>query len=122
MSDEQKPSAGYETTDVPLRPLKRAVVIFVSVVGFFLIATWWLFSYLRKVDGSRDVRRTFIQRPSPIPPEPRLQIDPSQDWINYRRQQEQVLNSYGWVSREQGTVRIPITKAMELELERDNKK
>jgi hypothetical protein len=122
MSDEEKPSTGYETTDVPVRPLRLVVVVFVVIVASCLTGTWWMFRYLRKVDSSRDVRRTSLQLPSPIPPEPRLEIDPTQDWVSYRRQQEQLLNSYGWVSREQGRVRIPITKAMELVAERENKK
>ena len=122
MSDEHKSSPGYETTDISVRPLRIVVLLFVVMLASCLVGTWWMFRYLRKVDSSRDVRRTSLQEPSPIPPEPRLEIDPTQDWITYRHQQEQMLNTYGWVSREQGTVRIPITRAMELVAERENKK
>ena len=53
--------------------------------------------------------------PTPqLPPEPRLQAEPGQELRQYRGQQEQLLNSYGWVDRSAGVVRIPIDRAIEL--------
>jgi hypothetical protein len=36
----------------------------------------------------------------------------------YVRQQHEILNSYAWISRADGKVRIPIDRAMELVVER----
>jgi hypothetical protein len=52
------------------------------------------------------------------PPQPRLQTQPFKDVYLLREQENQRLNSYGWVARAQGTVRIPIDEAMRLTVER----
>ena len=44
--------------------------------------------------------------PRPVPPEEELSV--------LRGNEEYILNSYGWVSRENGQVRVPIERAMEL--------
>ena len=52
------------------------------------------------------------------PPEPRLQTDPRQDLADMRAKEDEQLQSYGWVDRNAGVVRIPIDAAMKLTLER----
>ena len=46
-----------------------------------------------------------------------LQADPVADMVAMRNEQNAVLDSYGWVDKEKGVVRIPIEKAIELTLE-----
>ena len=41
-------------------------------------------------------------------------MDPQQDLEQLRRKQQELLNSYGWVDRDAGVVRIPIERAMDL--------
>ena len=53
-----------------------------------------------------------------LPPEPRLQRFPREDIMNYRLGEEAVLQNYGWVDKQAGTVHIPIHDAMRLMLER----
>ncbi|MCL6508251.1 MAG: hypothetical protein K6T59_14635, partial [Bryobacteraceae bacterium] len=53
-----------------------------------------------------------------LPPAPRLQVDPATDLENLRKAEAAVLNSYGWVDRKAGIVRIPIDRAMEVLAER----
>jgi hypothetical protein len=69
----------------------------------------------------RDVRRTFVESKAPVPPEPRLQVNPQADLHEYLQQQQQALTSYGWISRPEGRVRIPIDRAMELFVERSKR-
>lgn len=45
---------------------------------------------------------------------PALQPDPVRDIAAYRAEKERQLTTYGWVDREHGIVRIPITRAMDL--------
>jgi hypothetical protein len=49
---------------------------------------------------------------------PRLQISPSDDLRTLREREDTDLNTYGWVDRSRGVVRIPINRAMDLLLER----
>lgn len=46
--------------------------------------------------------------------EPVLQIDPVGDLKAYKAQQDELLNSYGWVDKEAGVARIPVERAIEL--------
>lgn len=48
----------------------------------------------------------------PLPPEPRLQIDPRADLVAYRRGEVRRLESYGWVDRASGRAHVPIEQAM----------
>ena len=48
-----------------------------------------------------------------LPPAPRLQVAPLQDLGHYLAGQDRELNSYGWVDRKAGMVRIPIDRAMD---------
>jgi hypothetical protein len=53
-----------------------------------------------------------------LPPVPRLQQSPANEIFDFRRNEQQLLNSYGWQNREMGTVHIPISEAMRLTVER----
>jgi hypothetical protein len=49
---------------------------------------------------------------------PPLQVNPPVDWDSFRAREEAKLNTYGWVDRTAGVVRIPISRAMDLILEK----
>lgn len=90
----------------------------VAVVVHVLI--YFLFLYF----SSREAHRLAPQYPMAIgreqllPPEPRLQTNPREDLRKLREAEDAVLDSYGWVDRNAGVVRIPIAEAMKLTLER----
>jgi len=49
---------------------------------------------------------------------PRLQISSAEELKAFRTKEEAELNSYGWINRTAGMVRIPVARAMDLLLER----
>jgi hypothetical protein len=51
-------------------------------------------------------------------PKPQLEVKPGVELSALRVAEEADLNSYGWVDRNGGTIRIPIDRAMQLLLER----
>jgi hypothetical protein len=101
------------SNDVNVRRIFWVAIIMIVAGAVIHLAVGGMFAYYRAVDERRDVRQTLIEPVSPIPPEPRLEVDATENWETYRRSQREILNSYGWVSREQGRVRIPIERAME---------
>jgi len=107
--------------DVNVRRIFRIAIAFIVVGAAIHLGVWWLFSFYRNVDAQRDVSQTLIKPPPPIPPEPRLEVNPTEDFQTFRRRQQDMLNSYGWTSREDGRVRIPIERAMELVAEGSEK-
>lgn len=51
------------------------------------------------------------------PPEPRLQVAPPEDFRELKATQMARLNTYDWIDRDGGVVRIPIDRAMEIMVE-----
>jgi hypothetical protein len=109
-------SAGHEERDVTFRPIVWAGAGALVVIGL-------VFVLVRLVYLS-DVAHEAMQNPPAnpltgsygrqLPPEPRLQTRPVQDLKALHAAEDSVLNSYGWVDRQAGIVRIPIARAMEL--------
>jgi len=108
----------HQGTDLRLRPILISVIVFVVVGTVIALGVGLLFLHVRKLDESHDVRRTFVKAAPPVPPEPRLETDPREDFQEYFSKQQETLKSYGWKSRSEGKVRIPIDRAMELVVER----
>ena len=49
---------------------------------------------------------------------PQLQTNPARDMADRRQRDREMLNSYGWIDKKSGTIRIPIERAWELNLQR----
>jgi hypothetical protein len=111
----------YEGDDVNFSAIRWVVIMFVIVAVAVHVGVWWLFRYVRAEDERRSVRRSLVETQPPIPPEPRLQVNPTIDFQEYLRAQREALNSYGWVSRGEGRVRIPIDRAIEIVVEREKR-
>ena len=56
------------------------------------------------------------------PPAPKLQVSPYADLGTLRAREDAVLQSYGWVDKGTGVVRIPIDRAMDLVAGREQKR
>jgi hypothetical protein len=113
--------AGYEKRDA------SAKWIF-GIVGFLLIAGLIMHFVLAGMmerlgktayptDAWNGTRRGSETTPS-AKPGPHLQIVPATDLNDFRANEETELSTYGWIDRTAGVVRIPVTRAMELLLER----
>jgi len=71
--------------------------------------------------ATRGARPTSAAPPPSAPgagKKPRLQADPHGDLTEYRRAQKALQESYGWIDRKKGIVRIPVARAMRLLLDR----
>jgi len=95
-----------------------AIGLLVTAVVVHLLV-WMLFAYF----AGRETRRAIRQFPlagqqERMPPSPRLQVNPREDLRELRAGEDAVLNSYGWVDRNNGIARIPIGDAMKLTVQR----
>jgi hypothetical protein len=71
-----------------------------------------------------SARQAAMPAPSPVaqalprePPEPRLQTAPQDDLKALRAAETIKLETYGWIDRKGGVVRIPVERSMELLVE-----
>ena len=112
--------AGYETTDADIRPLIRFAVFLTLITLSIAAATVGFYSFL----DAREERDKAPRYPltagveRPMPPAPRLQTYPFDDIKALRREDAQQVDHYGWVDKNAGTVRIPVSRAIELLAER----
>jgi hypothetical protein len=96
----------------------RAVAIFGAVllgvgVLLHLALAGFFFGLRRALDRADAPAHPLAASPAP-PPGPRLEVAPRAALEALRRDEDALLNSYGWVDRAQGRVRIPVSRAMEL--------
>ena len=105
---------GYELSD--LRPgyialfgiVLTAVIVVAAVIASLLI-------HFKAAEQSRQetpVPRLAGEREAT--PGSRLQVDGNKELRQMRMAEDAALNSYGWVDKSSGSVRIPIERAMEI--------
>jgi hypothetical protein len=94
--------------------LKIGLALVVMAVVVHLLM-WWLLRGFEAFESRKDVRLTPIERTTPqgAPPEPRLEISPSESLRLLRAQEAEVLDNAAWVDQGQGTVRVPIEVAID---------
>ena len=116
MDEPHNPSASqaYETRDANA----RGVFIFLVILGIVLVVVsllcWGMFRYFTVHDVTGSVTDSPFADVRQLPLGPQLQVNPREDWLKYREEQEKSLETYEWVNRPAGIVRVPIEKAMEL--------
>jgi len=55
----------------------------------------------------------------PLPPEPRLQVDPEMELEAMRLEEARRLEGYAWVNEPAGIARVPVERAIEILLEQE---
>jgi hypothetical protein len=128
--DIVNPETRHEDSDVNVRALLWAVVIFI-VFAFVTHAVLYLqfHAYARHFRNESSQPLTMMQRPSNVPPTPRLQPFPNDkvppnastpltDMAEMRAAEDEALNKPGWVDKQKGIVRIPIETAKQLVVQR----
>ncbi|MHB0777028.1 hypothetical protein [Halomonas sp. WWR20] len=117
MSDDaHNPTAGHEQRDVPAR-IPVLFILFMAVfVPLVLVALWGLMSTVwEELPGPPN---PFAGEPVSAPLAPRLQVSPEADLAVLTLRMNAQLASVGWVDREAERVHMPITRAMQLLVER----
>jgi hypothetical protein len=113
-------NAGHETRDVDVRGIFWFGVGLVVVSLVVVVLMDLLFEYFAaREDRAQAAPASLIRSTGEAaPPEPRLQGQPVVDLEAMRSEEDALLESYGWIDRDGGVVRIPIDRAMDLLLER----
>ena len=108
-------SANHETRDFKPVWVGAFVVVLVYVIVVLYMFAFTVFGkFKREEAGARQAS----EGNAVLFPQPRLQIDPQNDLTRTQARDREVLNSYAWMDRSTGTVRIPIERAMEIVAER----
>jgi hypothetical protein len=131
------PETHHEESDVPVRPLWWALVLFVIFAAVTHAVLYFMYEAMVKAEQKRmDPPQTAVARPAnasvpqkqpllqPFPTVPATettataaypyQNTPVTDMQAMRANEDRVLKHYSWVDKQRGVVRIPIEEAKEL--------
>jgi hypothetical protein len=111
--DAPAASPRYETSDADVRGVFTFLVVLSLVLIFTALLSWGMFKYFSAAQANRVPASPFAGARQ-LPAGPQLQVNPRQDLLRFRAQQEHALESYSWENKEDGTVRVPIERAMEM--------
>ena len=117
MAHERPTNApGYETADPPVRTIVYSAFGLGAFTVLVCIVLAWGLRFLIAMENPGE--RNPLALPNRLPPEPRVEVHPWEQIRELRVREEQTLDSYAWVDREKGIVRIPIDRAIDLTIER----
>ena len=111
---------GNDVNDVNVRAV-FGFGVGLTVVGLTVyLIVWLMFVYFdrREAPAGPAEFPLAVGHEAWQPPEPRLQVTPREDLRQLLSRQRQQLDSYQWVDKAAGTVRIPIGEAMKLTVQR----
>jgi hypothetical protein len=107
----------HEGTDTSVHSVALLAGAFVGMLIFGFIVGYGTYKILGSI-GTVSPPPALIETTRTLPPGPRLQVNAPRDLSDYLKQQQQTLDTYGWVDQKAGVVRIPIDRAMDLLLEK----
>lgn len=106
----------HEKTDAGVHNVAILAGAFVGLLVFGLIVGYGTYRFMYTPETITLVPS--LQPPRVMPPGPQLQVNAHEDLNDYIQEQQQTLDSYGWIDQSAGVVRIPIDRAMDLVLQK----
>jgi hypothetical protein len=109
---------GHEGRDADIRPIVLTgigLAVTVVVVG---VIVYGIFRYLETHPATSVQPNPMALFDSQIPPAPRIEEHPAIEIQQLHTQEDQTLSTYGWIDKSKGIVRIPLDRAIELQLQR----
>jgi hypothetical protein len=107
------PGAGYEHTDANVWIIvKFGLWLLISAVVIHVAMGFMFGLFVQQREESDPQFPLAVGQERRLPAAPRLQQFPVNEHYEFRQGEEAVLQKYGWVSKEAGTVRLPIAEAM----------
>lgn len=112
-------TAGHETRDASVRGivLTGAGLAVGAAVAFLIV--YGIFHYLSTEELTtappNPMANAGVQQ---FPPAPRVEEHPAVELQELHAKEDSLLSSYGWTNKTAGVVRIPIDRAIDLELQR----
>lgn len=104
----------HEKRDIDIRIIVGFAVSLVIAAIIVHLLIWLLFGVFGRLEMGGQTREFPMAQTGTLrlPPSPRLQDKPREDLKAFRRQEDDLLNSYTWINKQAGAVRIPIWQAM----------
>jgi len=112
-------AVGHETEDANVRDIVITLACVAAGAALVCLMVYGIFRYLADhpltTAPPNPMAETDRQQ---MPPAPRIEEHPAIELKDLRSKEEKILSTYGWTDKRAGVVRIPIDRAMELQLQR----
>lgn len=105
---------GYETRDANVGSVFTFLIILAAILVVAGLVCWGMFHYFSANELNEAATESPFADARQLPLGPQLQVTPREDWLKFRAGQQKSLETYEWVNRSSGTVRVPIDVAMDL--------
>ena len=117
---ETAAARGHEVRDLPVRMAFISLAALVGALGLFLVITSALqYIYVNQLPCLCPPNGVLSANPAgTVPAAVIRRQNPASESEQYLAEQNERLNTYGWVSQNGGVVHIPIERAMQLLLQR----
>lgn len=116
----ENPDINFEHSDVNYKLMIGSVILLIIVTVCSMLLSIWIYGSMETSQVEARPTPLPLYQLRPTPPQPRLQpnsIDRStaeQDLAGMHLRENAILDTYGWVNKEEGIVRIPIDRAIDL--------
>ena len=111
MAEHEHPFGHEPSVIATRRVLATGGVLALVVIGIVIV----LHFALR--NAAMPYHAQVAVRPAPIPPPPRLQPSPENDLAQFRANKRALLSYYAWTDAAHRYARIPIARAMQIEVQ-----
>ena len=109
---------GHESSDASVRGIvfTLAGLAVGAMLAFFLIygIFWFLADHPVRTAPPNPMAASERQ----IPPQPRVSDQPAVELKDLHESEDKILDTYGWTDKQKGIVRIPIDRAMDLQMKK----
>ena len=114
--DVDRPEVMHETSDVNAWSIGKFAIALALLCVASMAVLFGLFHYFITQEGPMPPKAYSALSEAKVkqPPAPDLEVTEYLDLASQRAAEDAVLNSYGWVDKQKGVVRIPIAKAIDL--------
>lgn len=116
-SPDVNPGVSHEVRDVNVFQISAFGIGLLLACIVTVFAMWVMFRFLyhrEDLKNESNPAAAMMNQQQKLPPEPRLQAEPRVELKDLRADEDAILNSYGWVDPNKGTVRIPIAQAIDI--------
>jgi hypothetical protein len=112
-------ATGHETADANIRWIVVTGAGLVIAAAIALSIVYGIFQFLSTQPATtappNPMAETGVQQ---FPPAPRIEEHPAADIQELHAKEDSLLSTYGWTDKMAGVVRIPIDRAIDLQLQR----
>lgn len=118
--DLENPELRHEASDVNTWAIGKFAIALILLSIVSLAGLFGLFRYLVQQSGGpvKIANDRFEIDARARPPEPNLEETPTLDLERERAAENELLTTYGWLDQQNGVVRIPIERAIDLVAQR----